>query len=51
MNQELPDGVFFQSISKKKTIVATGKKKKTKKDIHQEMMIAAMDRGTNVDQD
>jgi hypothetical protein len=27
------------------------KKKKTKKDIHQEMMIAAMDRGTNVDQD
>jgi hypothetical protein len=52
MNRELPDVVYFESgRSKKKTGIATGKKKKTKKDIHQEMMIAAMDRGTNVDQD
>jgi hypothetical protein len=52
MNRELPDDVYFESgRSKKKTTPAVAKKKKTKKDIHQEMMVAAMDRGTNVDQD
>jgi hypothetical protein len=52
MNRELPDDVYFESgRSKKKTTPAVAKKKKTKKDIHQEMMVAAMDRGTDVDQD
>jgi hypothetical protein len=53
MNRELPEGVYFESgRSKKKTGVATaGKKKKTKKDIHQEMVLTEMRRGINVDQD
>jgi hypothetical protein len=52
MNRELPDDVYFESgRSKKKTGVATGKKKKTKKDIHQETVITEMISGTNVDQD
>jgi hypothetical protein len=52
MNRELPGDVYFESgPSKKKTAPAVAKKKTRKKDIHQEMMVAAMDGGTNVDQD
>jgi hypothetical protein len=48
LNRELPDGVFFQSGTKKKTGVATRKKKKNGPG---NQLVAALDRGTDLEYD